>query len=217
MLRELTANQWSDARITEEIQSSDHATFIELSRIRGSGFGQIQEDITLAADATTFSLTAGTPPTALTYNLEALIFVEHQGPGGFWSLCNEIPEGQEFALRSVNVSPATGDVPPLYRLRRPNIVFLPAAGASRALRVTYRPAPTALSSGSTNMNCPDTLVQFVFVRACIMLENDVGEADSTLAASYETLRDEMFRMYDHATAEGRSMTPKLVESPGLFF
>ena len=217
MLREPTANQWSDARLNELIQQSDWAEFIALQKIRNSGFGQIQEEITLAADATTFSLTTGTPPTGLTYNLEAILFVEHQGTSGFWNLCRVLQEGDEYSLRAVNATIATGDVPPYYRLRRPNIVFLPAASAARTLRVTYRPLPTALSADGTNLNCPDVLVQLVTTRAASFAMADLGEEETQFDSAYGVLKDEAFRMYDNVNAEGRSLTMKLVESPGMFF
>lgn len=216
MLRETTANQWTDARLNELIQDADWAEFIESSQSRNSGFGQVQEEVALAADATTFSLTAGTPPTALTYDLEAILFIEHQGTSGFWNLCDELPEADEFRYRASNATVASGDVPPLYRLRRPNIVFMPAATVARTLKVTYRPLPTALSTDGTNLNSPDVDVPLVCTRAAVFAFTDLGEEETQLSSAYQLLKEEKLRRLGHPQAEGRSLTVKDVEGSALF-
>jgi hypothetical protein len=88
---------------------------------------------------------------------------------------------------------------------------------ARTLKVTYRPLPTALSADGTSLNCPDVLVQLVTTRAAVFAMADLGESETQFDSAYAVLKDEMLRMYDNPNAEGRSMTPKLVESPGMFF
>lgn len=211
MLREPTANQWSDAELNQCIQDADWEVFEKMGRVPASGWDEVQEEITLSANATTFSLTTGTPPTALTYGLEAIRFIEHQGTSGFWTLCQELPVGDEYRYRAVNSVVATGDVPPLYMLRRPNIVFLPVATAARTLKVTYRPTPTALSADATNLNCPDKRVPLVCTRAAILAFAYLGEEEKVFSNSYGTLEDEMYADLVHPQAEGRPLRVKEVE------
>lgn len=225
MIREATANQWSDARLNQLIQDADWAEFINASLIRNSGLGQIQEDITLPANASTFSLTPGAPPTGFTYNLEGILFIEHLGVSGFWNPCAELQEGDEFRYRAVNAIVATGDVPPLYRLRRPNLLFLPIANADRTLRVTYRPLPVALSGDNVALNIPDVWVPLVCTRAAVFALADLGESETQLGTAtadgisggaYELLRNEMYLSLGHPGREGMTLGVKLIDTPALF-
>lgn len=216
ILREPTANQWADSDLNSHIEQADWAEFVDTSLQRNSGYGEIAETITLAANATSFSLTPGTPPTGLTYNLESILFIQHQGVSGFWSLCNEIQESDEFRYMAQNVIVATGDVPPLYRLRRPNIVFLPAAAADRTLKIVYRPRPVALSADGTALNSPDVHFQLVVTRAAIFAMAQLGEQETQFDTAYEGLKQEKYRSLVHPNAEGRTLTVKAVESCALF-
>lgn len=214
MLRESSANQWTDAHLNELLQDHNWAVYKKIAQRRGAGYGELQETITLAADATTFSLTAGSNPTALTKNLKAILFVEHQGLSGFWNLCNELQEADEFRYRAQNAIVATGDVPPLYRLRRPNIVFLPASAAARTLRITYRPLPTVLT-GSDNMDVDDDYLPIVLYRAAEAALAELGEDETQFAALAQLAEEEMYVDLQHANAEGRSLVVKPVESASL--
>lgn len=216
MLREPVANQWDDARLNQLLQDADWAEFIDASLIRNSGLGQIDETVTLPANQSTLSLTPGTPPAALTYDLEGVLFIEHQGVSGFWNRCDELQEADEFRYRATNAIVATGDVPPLYRLRRPNLVFLPIAASDRTLRIVYRPRPVALSTDGTNLNIPDAWVALVCTRAAVAALADLGEAETQFDGTYSLLKDEMHRSLEHPQAEGRSNVIKLVESPAIF-
>lgn len=216
MLREPVANQWSDGELNQFLQDADTETFEKMSRIRNSGYGQIQEEITLAANASEWSLAPGTPPAALTYNAEAISFIEHQTVGGFWNLCQELQEGDEFRYRAQNAIVATADVPPLYRVRRPNIIFLPIASAARTLRVTYRPLPRTLSEDGDYLNVPDKRVLMVCTRAAYFALAQLGEQENQFDAAYGVLEDEMYRDLEHPNAEGRALEVKKVDTPALF-
>lgn len=210
MIREETASKWSNARLDELLQDADWAIYRKIASIRNAGYGELAETVTLAADATTFSLTPGTNPTALTKNLKGILFIEHQDTAGNWNLCNELPEADEFRYRSTNVI-ATVDVPPLYRLRRPSIVFLPAAPAARTLRISYRPLPTAFSGDSSTLDVDDDFVPLVCTRAAIFALADLGESESVLDTAYVALEDEMYADLAHPTAEGRGLMVKETE------
>ena len=216
MLRETTPNQWSNSRLNDCINDADAEIFRKFGRVRDSGWNQFQETITLLANASTFSLTPGSNPTAFTKALAAIAFIEHQGPSGFWNLCNELREADEFRYRAQNAVRATGDVPPLYRLRQPNLVCLPVATVDRTLRVTGRFEVTAMSSDTDTMNCPDKAFALVSARAKIFALEDLGEADDVTSAAYELLTGEMYEELGHPNAEGRPLTIKPVDGPAVF-
>ena len=216
MLREPTANKWSDTRLDEHLQDADWEVYKQIARIRNAGYGELAETITLPANATSFSLTPGSNPTALTKNLKGIVFIEHQNSAGFWTTCNEMQEADEAAYRSNNVLVVPADVPPLYRLRRPNITFLPQAGAARTLRVVYRPLPTAFASDNSTLDVDDDYVLAVITRAAIFALADLGEDETQFSAGYGALMDEIFADLAHMTAEGRSLQVKVEESASLF-
>lgn len=216
MLREATANKWTDARLGEHLQDADWALYRKIASIRNAGYGELAETITLAANATSFSLTPGSNPTALTKNLKGILFIEHQNSAGFWTVCNEMQEADEAAYRSNNILVVPADVPPLYRLRRPNITFLPQSNAARTLRVVYRPLPTAFASDSSTLDVDDDYALAVITRAAIFALAELGEDETQFTAAYGALEDEIFADLAHMTGEGRALCVKVEESASLF-
>lgn len=215
-LRETTARQWTDATLIRHLSDANGEVFIKLGQIPGSGFDVARDVISLPANATSFSLTPGTPPAALTYNLAQVRFIDHQTTNGFWQTCPPIPEGEDYALRGTNVIVATGDVAPAYRLMRPNFLFLPSATVARTLAVTYRPMPNTLTSTSDNLDVPDATVPLVVVRAAIIALAALGEAETKFDEEYAGLLDEMYAAYNPSLNAGRTATVKNVEGRQFF-
>ena len=211
MLREPVAKFWSDARLLEILQDADWDIYKKQQRIRKAGVGELAETVTLAADATTFSLTAGSNPTALTKALKGILWIEHQTTGGDWNLLTPMDEAEEFAYRSTSAVNATSDVPPKYRLRRPNIVFLPASTAARTLRIVYRPIPTALTDGNSTVDVDDDHVHVVLLLAAVMAYAEIGESETQYEALFQRAEDDMFADLSRVLAEGRTETVKQVE------
>lgn len=215
-LREPVARQWTDATLTRYISDANAEVFVKLGQIPNAGFDMFREVITLPANASSFSLTPGTPPTALTYGVAQVRFVDHQTTYGIWQPCPPIPEGEDFALRGQNVLVSTGDLAPAYRLLRPNLMFLPIATVDRTLAVTYRPVPNTLTSGSSNLDVPDAQVPLVVARAAIIALAGVGEDESKFDEEYSGLMDEMYSAYNPTLNAGRSQTVKNVEGRQFF-
>lgn len=214
-LREPKAKQWSDATLTRYLSDANAEMFKRLGQIPNAGFDESQETITLAANATSFSLTPGTPPTALTYGVAQVKFIDHQTTGGVWQPCAPIPQGDEYALQGVYAQTVTGDVAPMYRLRRPNLVFLPQASVARTLRVTYRPIATVLDDSADTLDVPDDVVPLVVCRAAIVALSALGQAETQYDGEYQALLDEMYSAYNPSLGAGRSYTVKNVEGRAL--
>ncbi len=215
-LREPTAKQWSDATLIRHISDSNAEIFRMLGQIPNAGFDEVQETLTLPANASTVSLTPGTPPAALTYGVAQVKFIDHLTTSGIRQPCTPLPQGYEYALRGTNVLIATGDVAPMYRLRRPNFVFLPIASVARTLYVTYRPMAVALTAGATNLDIPDDQVPHLVVRAAVLALSSLGENETQYDGELAALQDAMFAAYNPSLAAGRSYTVKNVEGRSQF-
>jgi len=211
MIRETTPNQWSNTRLNDLLQDSDWETYKKLGRIRNAGYGELEEDITLAADATTFSLTPGSNPTALTKNLKGIIGIDLVNSAGENVPCGELQSEDEHFFRTTNATVASGDVPPLYRLRRPSILFLPPASVARTLRVRYRPRTTAFADDTATLDVDDDYVPYVCTRAAIFAKLDLGETDPMLNQAMQLLEDELFADLAHMSGEGRTQIVKRVD------
>ncbi len=211
MIRERVANQWTEARLNDLIQDSDWETYKKLARSVDAGYGQLEETVTLSANATLFSLVAGSNPTGLTKNLKGILGIDLVNSAGENVPCEQLQAEDEHFFRTTNAIVATGDVPPAYRLRRPYILFLPAASVDRTLVVRYRPRTTAFADDNALLDVDDDYVPYVCTRAAIFAKLDVGETDDQLNNALALLEDELFADLAHMAGEGRTQVVKRVD------
>lgn len=215
-LRETTADEWTDAQIATYLSRSERWLARWLSGLRNSGRFVQSDSMTLAASTETLAMeTTGTPPSAFTYIVDNIRYIDMQVSGGGWAACYPLREGDENAVRGPNVPISTDLSVPTYFIRGTNLHFLPISGGARTLRITYGWIPAAKTSAST-AETPTQYDDILVLRAVYDALGVVGENEGTFDAKYATRLAEIEDFETDRVAKGPSLRVQNVTKRRLF-
>jgi len=210
VLSETAANEWTSARLRVHLSRAQYQHAAWLSQLKGSDWFQYSEDITLAADVSTFDLTG------LTKTFAAMKFMELKNSAGGYDRMRVLPEGDDSLYRTVTaVGGATA--PFWYRIQRPTtLFFLPVSASARTAKAVYRWKPAALTNDG---DTADTVVEHddvLELRAAILALADEQEKDPQLEGLLSERLAEIEALETEVNAEGLTRTVKNVTSRHLF-
>lgn len=202
-IQESTANEWdSTTQVGAQVKLAYEWFAKKLGSLRNANWFEYREEITLAADATSFDLTT------LTKRFFAVKTLEFQLPGGQWSLCPSVDEMDDAQWEpGIAGSSAQYEPPPYQKVGRATLRILRASGSARTLRIKYQYLPTALSGDSDVLETPSDYDNIIKLRAVTRLLPDEGEDDPVVAQQLdqEWLECVEFEQGAHARSVGETV------------
>lgn len=202
-LEESTAEEWSDALLTQYI-NDEHKRFMSmLANIPNAGWASTSETFTVAASTETYDLSG------LTYTVDAINAIWHQLSSQHEVRLANFSE-QQFNLLRLNQQTVNSDTTPGYKLDRTAgseyLHFLPLSSATRTFRIEYDYVPATLTSGQdlhTPARYDDLLAAMVKRRALAT----VGEYDDALELF---IRQRTLEVEDReGSSASRSVAPRI--------
>ena len=206
-LGEASAVEWTSAQLVDYISNAEQWLAAWLGRLNGSGRFVQEENVTLSASSETVALSS--LPSTATKTLVSIDYIHFQTTAGIWVPCGELLIGDEARLRGSSTYTVSGDVAPVYQLRKPNILFLPISTAARTLKVRYRWIPIAKTSTSDSLETPGQYDDMIVARTLFYALGDEGEEDSSFENRYASrMADiEMFEVgAQHGGGRGERIT-----------
>lgn len=202
-LEESTAEEWTDALLTQYINDEHRQLIAMLAQIPDAGWGTYTETFTVAASTEQYDLSG------LTHEFEAVNSLWHQRSSGS-EVRVPLASERQFNLHRDSGQAVSSDSTPHYQITRVGGVeylhFLPLSDATRTFRIVYDYVPAVLTSGQslhTPSRYDDLLAAMVKRRALAT----VGESDEALELfiNQRTLKMEE----REGSAASRSVAPRI--------
>lgn len=209
-LRDSFGAEWSETTRIELLDSAQKGFARWLAMIPGSGRFIYQDTKTLAADATTIALSTLTK--SFTSARDLYMVTEN----GRWLPLDQFQEGDENLYRTVSGATVSGLVPPRFRLREENIVFLPPSSAARSIVIDYNWLPATVDDSGDSFETPSEYDDFLVLRALRDALGETGELDTYFERKYQEREAEIESFECNRMTRGVTETVKNVTTRMLF-
>lgn len=209
-LRDTSSAEWSEAVRIDLLNDAHRAIARWLSGIPGSGRFIYQDQKTLAANASTIALSTLTKTFSVARDLYMIT------ENGRWLPLDQFQEGDENLVRTVTGATVSGLVPPRFRLRETDIVFLPVSSTARTIVIDYNWLPAAVDDSGDSFETPTEYDDFLILRALRDALGETGELDTYFERKYIEREAEIESFECNRMTRGVTETVKNITTRMLF-
>lgn len=207
-IREPSAIEWTDAELFSLISDEERRLWDERALLPGAGTDLYQDEISIAAAVTSFSLVTGAPPTALTKEFVAIEALDWKN-NGIWTPLQEFQAADEWQYDTQDDSSGSSSVKPSYRISGTTLIAKPEADAARTYRLTYLwrpPVKDNVSPTTDTLDTPPRWDEIIVIRAASRALEKLGQTDDRLETRVLMLVAEMEAVEVNKQPRGRVET-----------